>query len=385
MINTLYRLTDQAAQKKLARYLSFMQVGGKSSQREIFELALEIGKHHDPAIRLVALTLNMDHMDSIKDVRKSFETQLEEIRDIKRYYPDHFFPFLGVDPYHKSGKDLKEWAQKNLEYGFLRGDKPYPYFYGIKIYPAHGFFPFDRKLEQLYGFAEMYDIPIMTHCTRSGSMYIGDNIQDRIMKNPSMILPAGNQRAVDAGKKILERIERFYQAGLVRNNSLGNNINACNLFSHPENYIPVLEKFPGLKLCLAHMGGTTEFLPDEKVSENVKKLRKLEQSGKWLDVIRNMMHQYPNLYTDVSYTLSDFDKKDIVDLLIGFLGDPNNPNALGHRVLFGTDYFMTEQEKKELDLYAILLNNDRLNPWADLLTRVNPARYMSNITDYVTG
>ncbi len=378
-IGFFYTFAQKTSQKKWARLVSFIHAGSRNSQLEIFRMALEAGRLHDPSIRLVGLTLNMDFMDSKKSIRKSFETQLEEVRDIKRYYPDQFFPFLGIDPRHKSGMELKEWAEENLSSGFLRAGKPYPYFYGFKIYPAQGFFPFDPRLEEFYAYAEAYDLPVTTHCTRSGSTYIGNDIEAFLPKRPRMILPQGNPAAEMAREAIYARIQRYYAAQKVKNNRFGLNGAACDLFSHPQNYVPVLEAFPKLKLCLAHMGGSSEFL-DQPESEEVKQLRELEDKRKWLDHIRDMMKIYPRLFADISYTLSDFDKAEILDALIPFLEEKDREgNLLGKRILFGTDFFMTEQEKKEKSTYAALLENERLAPWLSDFTRDNPAAYLSNI------
>jgi len=142
------------------------------------------------------------------------------------------------------------------------------------------------------------------------------------------------------------------------------------------------------------MGGTTEFVDAERdkvtakeakslISKEGQALRKLEEGELWVDIIARMMRQYPQLYTDVSYSVSDFDKEAIVRKLIAFLGDPSDEDALGRRVLFGTDFFMTEQEKQEVDLYRLMLGNERLKPWLAFMTRENPANYLSNIRDVV--
>ncbi len=374
MLYTAFRSRD--SQKALARYVSFLQIGSKGSQLEIFQHALQVGRHYDPAIRIVGLTMNMDFMDSQFSIRRPFDTQLEEVKNIKRYYPDHFFPFLGVDPRH-AVRDLGEWVEKQLTAGFQHKGKVYPYFCGIKIYPAQGFFPFDPRLEPVYAFAESHDIPVMTHCTRSGSMYIGDYVQELIPLKPPVLHAQKNPSTKDAQKRIYDRIQKYYDAELVKNNRYGDNDAATDLFSHPENYIPVLEAFPKLKLCLAHMGGTTEFV--DTVNPAIQKRRQLEGGRKWLDHIQEMMSTYPYLYTDISYTLSDFKNSDILTIAENFLGNPQEPNALGHRVLFGTDFFMTEQESKESDLYSLFMNNERLASWRDALTRENPARYLSNV------
>jgi predicted TIM-barrel fold metal-dependent hydrolase len=395
LLKSLHRMMgSRDEQRRMARLLSFVQIGSKNSQLEIFQLALEAANQFDSSARLVGLTMNMDYMDSHQHLRKSFETQLEEVRDIKRYYPDRFFPFLGVDPRHRSGRELRDWVQRNFEAGFKHRGRAYPYFYGIKLYPAQGFFPFDPRLEETLAFAEEHDIPIMTHCTRGGSIYVGDNIQSLVPRQPLMIDRAGNQAIEAARVRAYERIACYYEAGHVKNNRYGLNGAACDLFSHPDNYTPLLEAFPRLKICLAHMGGTTEFVDAEKdklttkeakslISKEGQALRKLEGGTLWVDIIARMMRQYPQLYTDVSYSVSDFDKEVVIEKLTAFLGDPADEDALGRRVLFGTDFFMTEQEKQEVDLYRLMLGNERLKPWLAFMTRENPANYLSNIRDVV--
>lgn len=390
-LRSLYQLAaSRDEQRRMARLLSFVQIGSKNSQLEIFQLALEAANQFDSSARLVGLTMNMDYMDSHQHLRKSFETQLEEVRDIKRYYPDRFFPFLGVDPRHRSGKELRDWVKRNFEAAFKHHGQTYAYFYGIKLYPAQGFFPFDPRLEETLAFAEEHDIPIMTHCTRGGSIYVGNNIQSLIPRQPLLISRAGNQAMAAARDRIYQRIARYYEAGHVKNNRYGLNGAACDLFSHPDNYTPLLEAFPRLKICLAHMGGTTEFVDAEKdklktkaeqslISKEGQALRKLEGGELWVDIIARMMRQYPQLYTDVSYSVSDFDKEAIVEKLTAFMGDPADEDALGRRVLFGTDFFMTEQEKQEVDLYRLMLSNGALSPWLSYMTRENPANYLSNI------
>lgn len=367
------------AQSPTGKYLAFLDIGLEVSQLNIFEKVLAVGKQYDTQVRLVGLTLNMDYMDSlISKGQKSFDTQLQEVMQIKEYYPDNFFPFLCVDPRHKSGVDLLNWAKKYFESGFLVNGTIYPYFYGIKLYPSLGFFPFDIRLEELYDYADKNAIPIMTHCTRSGSLYIGEYIESLIPKEPNFLSERTRedgsipQPIRDAKKNILDRIKTYYDKGWIKNSSLGENDMACDLFGHPENYIPVLDRFPTLKICLAHLGGSNEILskPDGK---ELRQIREVD-GALWSDRIVQMMKDYPNLYTDISYTLSDLNKADKPEIkakILSILADPN----LADRLLFGTDYFMTEQEQRESDLYQIA-KDAFSNAEFDLITRANPQSFL---------
>ena len=95
----LFSRKDSNQRGKVDKYVAFLDVGTEATQLDVFRKAYEAGYAFDSAIRIVGLTMNMDYMDN-QPARISFETQLEEIKAIKRYYPTHFFPFMGIDPRH---------------------------------------------------------------------------------------------------------------------------------------------------------------------------------------------------------------------------------------------------------------------------------------------
>lgn len=371
-IGKLYPQSSRT-RKGIERYVAFLNVGLEVSQLNIFQKALEAGLRYDSSVRIVGLTLNMDFMDTKPSQRmKSFSTQLAEVMRIKEYYPDNFFPFLGVSPQHFSGQALADWAESYFSKGVTVNGKVYPYFYGIKLYPALGFFPFDPRLTELYAYAEKHHIPVMTHCTRGGSQYIGATIESLIPPRPDFLMPATpNANAIAAKNSIIKRINDYYSNGWIKNNKLGNNDLACDLFSHPENYIPVLEAFPNLKICLAHLGGSNEVKQTQPPKDSeLYQIRKID-CVRWFDRICAMMSQYQNLYTDISYTLSDLDQNCVLDQIAHNLLSKDD---IAPRVLFGTDFFMVEQEKHEAVLYD--LTKDKLSPYFINLTQTNPQSYL---------
>jgi predicted TIM-barrel fold metal-dependent hydrolase len=376
---TSFRKPDK--RKAFGKYIAFLNVGTDVSQLKVFEAAFEVGTQFDPDIRLIGLTMNMDYMDTRTSRNQiSYETQLVKVMEIKRYYPINFFPFLGIDPRHKRGANLVAWARSYFETGIqYTAGKVYPFFCGIKLYPALGFFPFDPALDDLYAYAERNHLPVMTHCTRVGSQYIGNKIETLIPPQPAMINVPGNPQIAGAQRNIYDRIRKYIDLGWVKNSNIGNNDVACDLFGHPENYIPILEKYPRLKICLAHMGGSSEI--EGSMKEKLAEIRAVDKVN-WFEHIKQMMLHYPNLYTDISYTLSDF--KDINGTVfrnvMALLNTPfinpltGQPEQLGDRVLFGTDFFMTEQERREPELYAITKMN--LGLWWDRLGRINTQRFL---------
>jgi uncharacterized protein len=381
LIHGLYQLLsskDSNQRGEVDKYVSFLKVGTSTTQLEVFRTALAAGKTFDSSIRIVGLTMNMDHMDSQPSKKQiSFKTQLDQVKDVKRYYPTNFFPFLGIDPRQGSGMELVKWARPYFESGVATNEgKVYPYFSGIKLYPALGFFPFDPRLEDLYRYAEANHLPVMTHCTRVGSQYIGNQIESLIPDSPAIMDIAGNANIHAVKTSIEQRIKEYKRRGWIKNSKVGDNDLACDLFGHPENYIPVLEKFPNLKICLAHMGGSNEVIKSMDSKSKLDQIRQVDPDS-WFEHIEQMMKKYPTLYTDVSYTLSDFDntKVNVLEKTIAFLSTPDGQGKqLGDRVLFGTDFFMTEQERREAELYAITQKN--IPAWWDILGRLNTQKYL---------
>lgn len=372
----LGRKKDSNKRKTFDKYIGFLEVATQRKQLDVFELEFEVGKQYDSSVRIVGLTMNMDFMDNQASRHQiTFETQLEAVKDIKRYYPANFFPFLGIDPRHKSGTDLVNWSKAYFEMGLEKNGTIFPYFSGIKLYPALGFFPFDPRLDNLYAYAEENQLPVITHVTRVGSQYIGSKITELIPQTPKpKSLSNGSTESVNALQEIYERIDMYYAKKWIADNTIGDNDKACDLFSHPQNYIPILEKYPKLKICLAHMGGSNEIIDNPAKDSDLRKIRKVD-SQLWCDRIRDLMIRYPNLYTDISYTLSDLDNKKLKAAIITFMKTVDEQGQpLAKRVLFGTDFFMTEQEKRESELFK--LSQIELSEFHDIITRDNPQEFL---------
>ena len=378
-INTWIARNKSKRRSNFAKYIAFLNVGTQNTQSDVFNLAFDVARNYDPSARIVALTLDMDRMDNQgRKPEKPLNTQLEEVKQLKRYHPDNFFPFLGVDPRSHSGTQLVNWVRPFFTTGIKSPvtGKVYPYFSGIKIYPALGYFPFDPRLDELYAYAQKEEIPVVAHCTRGGSQYIGSQIEFFIPRIPEMILPDAHHPlfsdAAEAGEEINKRIEQYYKKGWIKNNTTGDNDRACDLFSHPQNYIPVLIKYPKLKLCLAHMGGTDEIIGQWDVMQ--KEIHDVDPYI-FTDLIFDLMVKYPNLYTDISYTLSGLEIGTVWNKLNNWMNRADSQgNKLENRVLFGTDFFMTEQEEQEKELYEIA--RKILGDKFDLLARDNAVNYL---------
>jgi predicted TIM-barrel fold metal-dependent hydrolase len=322
--------------------LQFLKIGVMASQKEVFvnvKNAYDNSAHS--GIKIVSLSIDMDYMsDPDKKPTQDFNSQIQEIYKLKKEYPDTLFPFYGVDP---RNPDIGK--MENL-LAALKSNA----FAGIKLYPPNGFFPFDPRLDKLYAYAEVHNIPIMTHCTRGGSYYIGKDVWAVIPDNPPSLNPTH-----PIMPKIINRIAAYKNAS---DKAFRDNARACNLFTHPENYLPVLDKYPNLKLCIAHMGGDIEIFgannPDKKRaawSTNALLLESCTET--WYEIIKKeiLVEKYPNTFTDISYSLSDANCMTIL------FNDINNGSINEKRLLFGTDYFMVTKENAELKVVATGENN----------------------------
>jgi uncharacterized protein len=320
------------------RYAEFLKIGTMATQRAVFEHNL---KGYDNSwlagTKFVVLTMDMDYMtDPENKPNMDFDAQLEEVKILKQTYPDRIFPFLGIDPRNPRNLDFSNNVQRLFETKT---------FSGIKLYPSQGFFPFDPRLDIVYNYAEANNIPIMTHCTRSGSFYIGRNVKQLIPDRPASLNPSH-----PAMQAIYKRISLYKNT---TDKTFTSNARICNVFLHPENYLPVLDKYKNLKLCFAHLGGVMEVTAlhntNKKELKLFKELMAFENATKsWYEIIRDeILNVYTNTYSDISYTLSS---KQAMQLVNADLTAKKLPED---KILFGTDYFMVEREMYEQSAIAV--------------------------------
>jgi hypothetical protein len=171
---------------------------------------------------------------------------------------------------------------------------------GSKLYPSGGYAPGDERLLGLYALCEERGVPVMMHCSPGGVWQYGLTPDDR------------------------------------------------RRLCHPSNYEALLTRFPKLRLCLAHFGGSEEWdmhlrSRDERAGDD----------RAWVTWIADLIRDgaYPNLYTDISYLIFQAPGRDVrvsyMDYVKVLLADLR----LREHVLFGSDYYMVEREdltKKEV-------------------------------------
>lgn len=306
------RRVDPSPRDRIERYARMLEVSHHASQREVFELARAM---YPAGTRFVVLPMDMTYM-GVGPPRASIDRQHAELRALRDENPDIVVPFAAVDPRQE------RVVEKTI--ALIENDG----FRGIKLYPPVGYDPGDRRLEPLYAYAEEHQVPLMAHCSRYGVYFRGP-------KHPVTGEPLP----------------------LIRRPAI------VSQLADPDRWVPVLDRHPRLKLCLAHFGGQGEW---DKYVER----RPGEKS--WLAKIVAMITsgRYENLYTDVSYTVYAAERH--VYLLKHLLDDPR----LRSRVLFGSDFYVVEDAKLDeptgLALFQCVLGEDRFRA----LAVENPNRYL---------
>lgn len=300
--NTLGKIVTFFGKKNLAQLITkfhyFLTVGDLTSQLEIFKL---LQSFYPEGTRFCVLPMDLEFM-AAGDVKKPYKQQLDELALMKKdpAFKDVILPFIFVHP-QRIG--IFSMVRQYIEqYGFA----------GVKLYPPLGYYPFDERLDQVFAYCEKNNIPVTVHCSRGGVYYKGKITPD-MRKHPI----TGKEYKVTKNKY------------------------ATDIYTDPDNYEYVLVKYPNLKLNLAHFGGGDEW--DKYLSNTI------DESGErsWFEKVRDLIKKYPNVYADISYTMYN---EDLFPLLKVLLQDPQVKN----KILFGSDYYMVEQEESEKEFIVKL-------------------------------
>ena len=291
---------------RFQRAANFLDIASGRSQRAVLE---RVRRRYPSGTRFVVLAMDLAYMGAGR-VPASLEQQHDELAQLRDDLGDVVVPFAAVDPRRPGVAAML--AQLVEQRGFA----------GVKVYPNLGYAPTHPVLmEEVWPYAEARGLPVMTHCSRGGV------------------------RGREVSRAQLDDL------------------------AAPWCWEPVLERFPALRVCLAHMGGDEEwrayFANDPEGTG-----REVPARPSWLAAILDLLRsgRFPSLYTDVSYTV--FNVERYVPALKVFLADPR----VGARVLFGSDYYMVEQERFEERLLALRLRGTLGEALFWQVAEENPAR-----------
>jgi predicted TIM-barrel fold metal-dependent hydrolase len=292
----LMRHLSSKRRGKLTRYAQILHVSYEYGDQEgVFKL---LRSYYPAGTRFIVLPMEMEYMNAGR-VAEPIKVQHEQLAALRNEFPELVIPFAAADP-RRSGV-VEQTVQLLEERGFR----------GIKLYPPTGYHPNDPELGPLYDYAAERGIPVLTHCSRPSSVQYRGEPTEQMRRDPV----TGHR--LDLGR--FELLTRF---------------------TDPDAYVPILDRHPTLRLCLAHWGGAgdwTAFLdrPWDALNPIGEK--------SWLAKITEMIKsgKYDNLYTDIAYTL--WANEEYLSLLKVLLSD----EPLRRRVLFGSDFYVVESAEFE--------------------------------------
>jgi predicted TIM-barrel fold metal-dependent hydrolase len=245
--------------------------------------------------------------------------------------PWRIIPLYHFEPRRYSGncEDAFQYVMHKSSKAYIEGKK-YRLFAGIKVYPNLGYKPLDPRLPSLNTLYERCvenDIPIMTHGSPQGA-FTHDRPFYYEYDVAHNTIPVSIQRDIDYNVKNKSAKDATYYF--------------MQEYASPYAWEQVLKKYPDLRLCIAHFGGSDNKPTKKEPLSGWNKTIDVEMArmGQWDTSVWNqkiisMIQTYKNLYTDISC----HDVKTLLD---------NLPRAieawpdLRKRIMFGTDWYMTE-------------------------------------------
>jgi len=247
--------------------------------------------------------LLMDMAPSIKGkIRKDFNKQINEVSQLVKKYPGKLLPFVHINPLSPFAKNIFDRMFVNDDRLFTNDSNT---FWGVKIYPSLGHLPSHPALIKVFQECEARSIPITVHCSTA----IVHTTEHHFTEIPYEVLGPD-------GKPIIK-----YEKGWFWTKA------DYAWFNDPKHWETVLQRFPKLRLNLAHFGGFEEI---EKFFDGSDK--------SWVHRIISLMQRYPNVYSDIAFSL--FRAK----------YHPNLRNLLEtnqlvrERLMYGSDYYMVTLE-----------------------------------------
>lgn len=220
---------------------------------------------------------------------KSYRDQVLEVKALTQ--SDPILPFFAVDPRRadRTGKD--NLYELFLE-AFTGSGTP---FFGLKCYPALGYRPYDDRLAPIFEICEAKNIPVTSHC--------GGEAVSTFEKSFPL-----RYNGVDLEELLPGKNRKMRARGL----------------NDPKHWHKVLERFPKLRLNLAHFG--SDFFWSAYLQNG-----KDDRLQSIMDLLLDDRYQ---VYTDFSYNVIVGDTyKSLLEVLT------EHPK-LKDKIMYGTDYWV---------------------------------------------
>ena len=386
MLINILALSNLFSQQSKEAYRRFTTLGryatySKQGQSKVYDL---LEKTYDGNTKFVVLPMDMDYMGAGKPI-SDYMKQLDELLVVTKNNQGNLLPFVFADP-----RRIADIYFNTLTFSYqnyIKRNLSNQNYHGIKLYPALGYYPFDKELIATYKFAQEHQIPIMSHCIEGTVFYRGKKEKDW---NYHPILKY--TKKADEGPIPIPLPQT-------------KNYDFTTNFTHPLNYHCLLDKtllsdylgeetdLSRLKICLAHFGGTKEWtrytednwnnynnnishrsLEDYNNSKIKNTLthgsvRTIWWNASWLSIIYDLMIKYENLYTDISFMIFN---EELFPLLKYLLLD----DKVNKKILFGTDFYVVSQKKTEKAIYQNLRSFIGEESFY-LISHENPKRFLS--------
>lgn len=302
-----------------------------------YSILAELQKCNNELNKLLALFKDekLDDKNLHVSLLSNFDLQKNDLTALQQKYPEAVFPFIAIDPRREGivDKFINEIYAKNV-------------FCGVKLYTPNGYSPTDPDLfddGRLYAFCVENNIPITAHNSYTGlatplsSVEIEGLIYDKGLKEVS-------------GPVALSKV---FSDGWVQERA--------SKFNHPYIWEKVLQKYPKLKLNLAHFG---------------------RESSDWQTILYKMLSNpdYPNFYVDLACWCNVEDTKE------GYIGiqtfyDTYFTNAtdyIKNKILYGSDFYLdlmyVDSLKEYLDNFKKVFLEDEFK----LISYTNARKFLFN-------
>lgn len=321
-LKTRVRIEESVLRKKWARGLAWIYANlpfVKANRlheylalfnQDIFRVAEDMDAEMTAANIDLAIPLMMDLATASfgQKPETPYRLQIHYMSRIALKYPGRIMPFVMLDPRRPGSGQMVIKALDKL--GFL----------GVKMYPPLGYHPdpdsiinppaVNDELQEVYKYCEDNCVPITTHCSPGGAY----------------------------GSDIYRDIESLPQ------------------YTHPSNWVGVLNKYPELYLNLSHGGG-----------------RWLHDNSWWPDVL-NLIRTFPHVFADVAYhdeALENNTQAKYFKMLSGILAT----SGVQDRILFATDWPMIRHRWRMQDFVAPFVAR-LLKPQLQQIAFDNPINFL---------
>lgn len=265
--------------------------------------------------------------------------------------------------------EVKNWLTGSWDFPFkyIATQRNAGIFIGFKMYPPLGYKPLDSRLphlEDYYKRCETEGIPILTHCSPGGMTTHEAEMYYKLDKKE--LEPQPKVDAITGGGSVR-------QLGYDPAKPDGYFFDE---YVHPKNWRTVLEKYPNLKLCLAHFGG------DE--------WKKIGLESDWVQEIVKLTKEFPNVYADMScFNLKDGAVLKNVKTLFREMRYTRYYQHLQDKVIFGVDWYLSiitkAPEYKEY-VESFFDNMTEIDPWQWYRSAlVNPTTFYGLDNNSVTA